>query len=111
VFPHPAKLDDRAGPRHNRRMCRNIRVLHNFQPPTTPEEIRAAALQYVRKVSGLQKPAAADTAAFEQAIAEVAASTERLLAVLPCRGQVRTRESEREKARARWKARAAPSQV
>jgi hypothetical protein len=60
-------------------MCRNIRVLYNFEPPTTPEEIRAAAIQYVRKVSGLTKPSAADLAAFERAVDEVAASTERLL--------------------------------
>jgi hypothetical protein len=90
-------------------MCRNIRVLHNFQPPTTPEEIRAAALQYVRKVSGLLKPGALDHATFEQAIDEVAASTERLLASLQARSQVRTREGEREKARARWRQRAAGS--
>jgi hypothetical protein len=49
-------------------MCRNIRVLHNFEPPTTPDEIRAASLQFVRKVSGLQKPPQADAAAFEAAI-------------------------------------------
>ena len=86
-------------------MCRNIRVLHNFDPPTTPEEMRDAALQYVRKVSGLGKPGAADAAAFARAVGEVAAATERLLAALPQRGSVRTREGEREKARARWKLR------
>ena len=83
-------------------MCRNIRVLHHFQPPTTPEEVRAAALQYVRKVSGVQAPTAADGAAFEQAVSEVTAVTERLLASITTRGQVRTREGEREKARIRW---------
>jgi hypothetical protein len=57
-------------------MCRNIRVLYNFQPPTTPEEVRAAALQYVRKVSGLTKPSLADQAAFERAVVAVAATTE-----------------------------------
>jgi hypothetical protein len=82
-------------------MCRNIRVLYNFEPPTTHDEIRAAALQYVRKVSGLQKPPAADTEAFEEAIDAVAASTERLLRSLHARTAVRTREQEREKARAR----------
>ena len=51
-------------------MCRNIRVLYNFEPPTTPEEIESAALQYVRKVSGLPKPSAADRAAFERAVHE-----------------------------------------
>jgi hypothetical protein len=88
-------------------MCRNIRVLHNFQPPTTRDEMRAAALQYVRKVSGLNKPSQADEAAFEQAVDEVAASTERLLAALSARGSVRTREQERERAAARWKMREA----
>jgi hypothetical protein len=86
-------------------MCRNIRVLHHFQPPTTPEEVRAAALQFVRKVSGLNAPAAADEASFAKAIDEVTATTERLLAALPLRGKVRTREGEREKARARWQKR------
>ena len=86
-------------------MCRNIRVLYNFDPPTTPEEIRAAALQYVRKVSGLTRPTAIDQPAFEHAVAEIAAGTERLLASLHARTQVRTREGEQEKARARWKLR------
>jgi len=86
-------------------MCRNIRVLHNFQPPTTREEMRAAALQYVRKVSGLNKPSITDDAAFDFAVDEVAAATEKLLGALTARGNVRTRESEREKAALRWKAR------
>ena len=89
-------------------MCRNIRVLHHFEPPTTPEEIRAAALQYVRKVSGLNKPSAVDTAAFEAAIEGVTAATERLLHSLNARGRVRTREQEQAKARARWQMRAKP---
>ena len=88
-------------------MCRNIRVLHNFQPPTTPEEIRDAALQFVRKVSGINKPSHADEATFVRAIDEIAASTERLLGTLLARGSVRTRELERAKARARWKMREA----
>jgi hypothetical protein len=88
-------------------MCRNIRVLYNFEPPTTRDEIRAAALQYVRKVSGIQRPAAADAAAYEVAVHEVAASTERLLHALRARTAVRTREQEREKARARGERRAA----
>ena len=83
-------------------MCRNIRVLHNFEPPTTPAEIRDASLQFVRKVSGLNKPSAADEAVFARAVDEIAASTERLLAQLACRGTVRSREGERDKARARW---------
>jgi hypothetical protein len=86
-------------------MCRNIRILYNFEPPTTKEEIHAAATQFVRKVSGLSRPSAADTAAFETAIDEVAASTERLLASLSARTAVRTREGEIEKARSRWKQR------
>jgi hypothetical protein len=86
-------------------MCRNIRVLHNFQPPTTPDEMRAAALQYVRKVSGLNKPSQADEAAFARAVDQVAAATEQLLGALTARGSVRTREGEIEKARARWQVR------
>ena len=88
-------------------MCRNIRVLYNFQPPTTKDEIHAAAVQYVRKVSGLAKPSSVDSAAFELAIEEVAQSTERLLRSLSAPTLVRTREGEREKARARWTLRAA----
>ena len=73
-------------------MCRNIRVLHNFEPPTTPDEVRAAALQYVRKVSGINKPTLADEKTFERAIADVTAATTRLLAALQARGTVRTRD-------------------
>jgi hypothetical protein len=83
-------------------MCRNIRVLHNFEPPTTREEIRDAALQFVRKVSGLREPSAANREPFERAVADVAASTERLLSSLVARSPARTREAERERARARW---------
>jgi hypothetical protein len=86
-------------------MCRNIRVLYNFQPPTTPDEMRAAALQYVRKVSGLGKPSHADEAAFERAVDEVTRATTKLLGALTAETQVRTREGEREKARARWRMR------
>jgi hypothetical protein len=88
-------------------MCRNIRVLHHFEPPTTEDEIRAAALQYVRKVSGLNKPSPGDLAAFNRAIGDVAGATERLLGSLLPRGEARTREREREKARERWKRREA----
>jgi hypothetical protein len=83
-------------------MCRNIRVLYNFKPPTTHEEIRAASLQYVRKVSGLNRPSESDQKAFECAVDEVASVTERLLGSLTAKAPVRTREGEREKARARW---------
>ncbi len=85
-------------------MCRNIRVLHHFEPPTTPEEIRAAALQYIRKVSGMLRPVALNHDAFERAVDEVAASTATLLQSLHG-GPLRTREGEREKARARWQQR------
>jgi hypothetical protein len=88
-------------------MCRNIRVLYNFQPPTTETEVRAAALQFVRKVSGLNAPSVADKAAFDQAVDEVAACTDRLLASLQARAPVRTREGEQAKARARFAARMA----
>ncbi len=87
-------------------MCRNIRVLYNFDPPTTPEEIRASALQYVRKVSGLHTPSEADRAAFERAVDTVAETTAALLRSLRARTAVRTREGERHKARLRGIARA-----
>ena len=83
-------------------MCRNIRVLHHFEPPTTPEEIRAASLQYVRKVSGVPKPSREAEAAFARAVDRVAAATTALLQALPPRGEPRTREREREKAQQRW---------
>jgi len=86
-------------------MCRSIRVLYNFEPPTTKEEIRAAAVQFVRKVSGLSKPSASDEAAFDSAVDDVAAATRKLLGALSAHTVVRTREHERDKARARWKAR------
>ena len=86
-------------------MCRNIRILHHFEPPTTKEEIEAAAVQYVRKVSGLQKPAGPDRDAFDRTTRQIAQLTEKLLASLSTRGVARTREGEREKARARWKQR------
>jgi hypothetical protein len=88
-------------------MCRNIRVLHNFAPPTTPDEIRAAALQFVRKVSGLNKPPQADEAVFAAAIDAVTAATTTLLESLSSRGTVRTREGERAKAQRRWQMRRA----
>jgi hypothetical protein len=88
-------------------MCRNIRVLYNFQPPTTEAEVRAAALQFVRKVSGLNAPSVADKEVFERAIDDVAASTNRLLASLKARAPLRTREGEQARARARFAARMA----
>ncbi|MBA3542386.1 MAG: DUF2277 domain-containing protein [Deltaproteobacteria bacterium] len=84
-------------------MCRNIRTLHHFQPPTTPEEIHAASLQYVRKVSGMAKPIRGSEEAFDLAVARIAEVTRALLAELPPpRTEPRTREGEREKAKIRW---------
>ena len=88
-------------------MCRNIRVLYNFDPPTTPEEVQAAALQFVRKVSGVAKPSHADEHAFEKATAAIVAATDKLLKSLTAQTATRTREGEREKAKARWSQRAA----
>ena len=82
-------------------MCRNIQTLHNFDPPASPEEIHAAALQYVRKVSGMQKPSQANAAAFERAVEEVAEATARLLSTLVTSAQPRNREVEAERRRAR----------
>jgi len=82
-------------------MCRNIRPLFNFEPPTTEEEIRAAALQYVRKVSGSTRPAQANHAAFEVAVDEIARATRRLLSGLSTAAPPKNREHEREKAKAR----------
>jgi hypothetical protein len=82
-------------------MCRNIRTLHNFEPPATEEEIRAAALQYVRKVSGSSKPSKANEAAFARAVDEVAHVTHHLLAELVTSAPPRDREAEAARARAR----------
>jgi hypothetical protein len=82
-------------------MCRNIRTLHNFEPPATDEEIRASALQYVRKVSGSTKPSQANAEAFERAVDEVALATGRLLDALVTAAPPRNREAEAAKRRAR----------
>ena len=82
-------------------MCRNIRPLFNFDPPATDEEVRAAALQYVRKVSGYAKPSQANEAAFAAAVEEVAAATARLLAALETGGPAKDRAVEAAKARER----------
>jgi hypothetical protein len=87
------------------RMCRNIRTLYNFEPETTREEIHAAALQYVRKVSGMQKPSQVNAAAFERAIDAVAHATEHLLDDLVTVAQPRDREIEAARGRARAVAR------
>ena len=82
-------------------MCRNIKTLFNFDPPVTSEEIRAASLQYVRKISGLNGPSKANEAAFLQAIDEVAAASARLLFSLQTNAPAKNREVEAAKARAR----------
>jgi hypothetical protein len=86
-------------------MCRNIRTLHNFEPPATEEEVRDAALQYVRKISGYTKPSKANEAAFERAVNAVAAASERLLAELTTSAPPRDREVVAARARARAAAR------
>jgi hypothetical protein len=82
-------------------MCRNIRVLHNFEPPATDEEIHDAALQYVRKVSGSTRPSRANEETFHRAVDEVASATKRLLDELTTSSAPRDREQEAERARAR----------
>jgi hypothetical protein len=86
-------------------MCRNIRTLHNFEPPATEEEVRDAALQYVRKISGYTKPSKANEAAFERAVNAVGAASERLLAELTTSAPPRDREVVAARARARAAAR------
>ena len=82
-------------------MCRSIKTLFNFEPPVTDEEIRAASLQFVRKLSGFNKPSKANEAAFAAAIDEIAASSRNLLGALETSAPARTREAEAAKARAR----------
>ncbi|MEM7218420.1 MAG: DUF2277 domain-containing protein [Pseudomonadota bacterium] len=82
-------------------MCRNIRTLHNFAPPATAEEVQDAALQYVRKLSGTRKPSKANAAAFDTAVAEIAAATQRLLDGLTTTAPPRDREVEAARARER----------
>jgi len=86
-------------------MCRNIRTLHNFEPPATDEEIRASSIQYVRKISGFTKPSQANAEAFERAVDEVAAVTARLLGELVTNAPPKDREVEAAKAKARSAAR------
>jgi len=86
-------------------MCRNIRPLFNFDPPVTDDEVRAASLQFVRKISGFHKPAKSNEAAFEAAIDEIARVSQRLLAALETKAPPRNREEEAAKAKARSAAR------
>jgi hypothetical protein len=82
-------------------MCRNIRTLHNFEPPASESEIEAASLQYVRKISGFTKPSQANQAAFDEAVAAVAEVSARLLEQLTTNAPPKNREAEATKARAR----------
>ena len=86
-------------------MCRNIRTLHNFEPPATDEEIRASSIQYVRKISGFTKPSQTNAEAFERAVDEVSAVTARLLGELVTNAPPKDREVEAAKAKARSAAR------
>jgi hypothetical protein len=86
-------------------MCRNIRPLFNFDPPVTPEEIRAASLQFVRKISGFTKPSLANEAAFRAAVDDISAISARLIQSLETSAPPKNREQEAEKAKARSAAR------
>ena len=86
-------------------MCRNIRTLFNFEPPATDDEIRASALQFVRKLSGFAKPSQANAAAFERAVDEVTEAARRLLGALETSSPTKNREAEAAKARERSRAR------
>ena len=88
-------------------MCRSIRTLHNFVPSATEEEMRAAALQYVRKIAGVTRPSQANAAAFDEAVEAVAGATRGLVSRLVTSAPPRTREAERARARERWQRRAA----
>jgi hypothetical protein len=96
VSPDGGRLD---------RMCRNIRTLHNYSPPATSDEVRAAALQYVRKVSGATEPSAANQPAFDEAVAAIAHTTQHLLELLVTNAPPKDRDVEAAKARARSAAR------
>jgi hypothetical protein len=86
-------------------MCRNIKTLFNFDPPVTPEEVRAASLQFVRKISGFTKPSKANEAAFQAAIDEISGISERLLRSMETNAAPKNREEEAAKAKARAAAR------
>jgi len=86
-------------------VCRNIKTLANFDPPATADEIRASALQFVRKLSGMNRPSRANEAAFDRAVEEVASAAERLISSLTTTAPARDREEEARKARERGRAR------
>jgi len=100
-FPHARK------PAYPLGMCRNIKTLHNFAPPATEEEVRASALQYVRKLSGTTRPSQVNAQAFERAVDEVHRATRRLLDELVTQAAPRSREAEAAKAKARGRRREA----
>lgn len=95
IAPPPKPPHTMAG------MCRNIHTLFNFEPPASQDDVRAAALQYVRKISGFSKPSQANSEAFERAVGEVAAASQRLLDSLVTTAAPKDRELEAERARAR----------
>ena len=92
-------------------MCRNIRTLYNFEPPATEDEVRDAALQYVRKISGFTSPSQANVEAFERAVAAVTAASARLLDELVTTAPPKNREAEAAKKRTRWEQRVAAGQA
>jgi len=92
-------------------MCRNIKLLHHFEPPATKEEIRDSALQYVRKLSGMQAPSQANKEAFERAVDDITATMTKLLSSLETHGPPRTREGEKLKALVRGRKREEQMQV
>ena len=87
-------------------MCRNIRTLFNFDPPVSEDELRDAALQYVRKISGMRAPSQANAKAFDQAVEDVTTASRRLMNGLETTAPTRNRDEERAKARERWERRA-----
>jgi hypothetical protein len=91
--------------RYSRYMCRNIKLLFNFEPPATEEEVAAAALQYVRKVSGMRKPSRANQDAFDHAVAEITAATRKLIDLLDTEVAPRDRDHEAQAARERGRRR------
>ncbi len=91
--------------RYDAAMCRNIRQLHNFAPPATEEEVRSAALQFVRKVSGSARPSKINQAIFDAAIAQITATTSHLLEHLVAQAPPKNREAEAVKAKAKWQKR------
>jgi len=92
-------------------MCRNIHTLYNFEPPATEDEVRDAALQYVRKISGFTKPSQANVEAFDRAVEAVSAATSRLIDELVTTAPPKSREVEAQKKRTRWEHRVAAGQA